>query len=157
MPPRILSLFSTALVLVLLALYAGLAGAMIFEIHTVCSAGPAANCANITGFSEGYKIVLTTVAGLVSALVVAKLSVSSPDDPQELSIVQFKSKTSRTANIVIVIGYLTVWAAVGFAALIYGVVLYDDAIQTVNDLGTTWFGVAVAAGYAYFNLKPKPS
>ncbi|MEO0621295.1 MAG: hypothetical protein AAFU49_09640 [Pseudomonadota bacterium] len=154
MPPRTISFFSAALVLVLLALYAGLAGGMILEIYQSCSKDPTGSREEIGGFSEGYKIVLTTVAGLVSALVVAKLSVSTTNDPQELSVIQFKTRAARIMNNAIVVVYLAVWAVVGLAALIFGVVLYDRAIQTINDLGTTWLGVAVAAGYAYFNLKP---
>jgi len=42
----------------------------------------------------------------------------------------------------------------GFAALLVGVMLYPDSSATLSEIGTTWLGLAVASGYAYFGLNP---
>jgi hypothetical protein len=47
-----------------------------------------------------------------------------------------------------------VWVFNGLVALIIGVMLFPNANQTLSDAGTTWLGLAVAAGYAYFGIKP---
>jgi hypothetical protein len=39
--------------------------------------------------------------------------------------------------------------------LIVGLMMYPDASQTLANLGTTWLGIAVSAGYAYFGIKPQ--
>ena len=50
--------------------------------------------------------------------------------------------------------YILLWSFVGFVALIVGVMLKPNILQTVSDLGSVWLGIAVSAGYAYFGLKP---
>jgi hypothetical protein len=40
-------------------------------------------------------------------------------------------------------------------ALVVGMMLYPNVNQTLNDIGMTWLGLAVASGYAYFNIKPE--
>lgn len=49
---------------------------------------------------------------------------------------------------------------VGFGDCIFvripdGGLMYPDASKTLANLGTTWLGIAVAAGYAYFGIKPQ--
>jgi hypothetical protein len=39
--------------------------------------------------------------------------------------------------------------------LIVGLMTYPDASQTLAILGTTWLGIAVAAGFAHLGIKPQ--
>jgi hypothetical protein len=108
--------------------------------------------------SPGYVYVLTTVAGLVSALVIAQLSVTRPGTPPTIAGLSPESRLGViTLNLVVAI-YLLVWMVTGLSALIVGVMLYPVAANgTISDLGTTWLGLAVSAAYAYFGISPGTS
>jgi hypothetical protein len=41
---------------------------------------------------------------------------------------------------------------VGALALAVGVMVFPEVNDTLSNIGTTWLGLAVAAGYAYFGL-----
>jgi hypothetical protein len=64
-------------------------------------------------------------------------------------------QTTTTTTIAIL--YLLGWMSTGLAALVLGVMLYPKASQTLNDIGTTWLGLAVSAAYAYFGISPGTS
>ena len=51
--------------------------------------------------------------------------------------------------------YLVVWLVVGVVAVVVGVIVFPKVNQTLYDLGMTWVGLAVAAVYAYFGIKPR--
>ena len=53
------------------------------------------------------------------------------------------------------IAYLVIWLVTGLLALVIGGMLYPEVNQSLNDLGTTWLGLAVASAYAYFGIKPE--
>ncbi|MCB1539781.1 MAG: hypothetical protein KDJ16_15645 [Hyphomicrobiales bacterium] len=104
--------------------------------------------------SAGYTYVLTTVGGLVSALVIAQLSVTRPGEAPAIGGFEPATTVGVYATNTVVAIYLFVWIGTGLAALITGVMLYPDASKTISDLGTTWLGLAVSAAYAYFGIKP---
>jgi hypothetical protein len=54
----------------------------------------------------------------------------------------------------ILLVYLGIWLLTGLAAFIVGVLFYPSVNENLSDLGTTWLRLAVAAGYAYFAIKP---
>jgi hypothetical protein len=113
----------------------------------------ATKTSNIT---EGMVFVVTTVGGLVSALVVSQLAVTQPGEnpTAKLLSADASQRAKSIANVVSII-YLAVWGITGLAALIIGVMLYPNANTTLRDAGTTWLGLAVAAGYAYFGIQPR--
>jgi hypothetical protein len=45
-----------------------------------------------------------------------------------------------------------VWVALGVSAYVVGAMWYPDALKPLTDLGQSWLGLAVAAGYAYFGI-----
>lgn len=146
-------IFGSVLAVILLLLYAVSAWAMIYALWAAC---PGEGCGEPLGekFSEGFRFVLTTVGGLVSALVISRLSITTPGSaPGFRALGDMSHQLRLILNWVSAI-YLLVWASTGFAALVVGVMLYPGVIQTVSDLGTIWLGLAVAAGYAYFGLTP---
>jgi len=145
--------FGGVLAVVLLGIYAAAAGAMIYAIVTACSMAEPCT-ADLSGrFQQGYVYVLTTVGGLVSALVVAQLSVTQPGEMPNVAGFRPISRGGRWVGGMVVIVYLVVWALVGLSSLIVGVMLYPGVISTVSDIGTVWLGLAVSAGYAYFGIE----
>jgi len=145
------AVFGSVLAVALLLLYAISAWAMILTMMSAC---PGAECNSdlADNYGEGFRYVLTTVGGLVSALVIARLSISAPGKMPSFQALENVSQRVKTASNTVAALYLLVWAATGLAALVVGVMLYPEIIPTVSDLGTVWLGLAVAAGYAYFGL-----
>jgi hypothetical protein len=141
--------FGAILALVLLALFAWSTLSWIIQIV-------AANGAAVAK-GTGYVYVLTTVAGLVSALVIAQLSVTKPGTAPGLGGLTPESTIGVYVTNTIVAIYLIVWIVTGLSALIVGVMLYPENNRTISDLGTTWLGLAVSAAYAYFGISPAGS
>lgn len=107
------------------------------------------------GFSEGTTFVVTTIGGLVSALVVSKLAITKPgDNPAIVRVTEAGGEMWARVSTTLVLIYLIAWVITGAAALVFGVMLYSGANETLSDIGTTWLGLAVAAGYVYFGLDP---
>lgn len=103
---------------------------------------------------EGLMYVVTTVGGLVSALVIAVLSVSRPGGVPELAGFSSTKKALQRLTNGVVSLYLILWLVAGMSALLYGVMWYPGVLPTLSDIGTTWLGLAVSATYAYFGLNP---
>jgi hypothetical protein len=134
---------------ILLSLYSGIAVYIIFRVFE-CSNDP--SCEKIE-LHSGMNYILTTVGGLVSALVVSRMSVTQPgSDPAVFR--NFGPEQPHFVNI-IVWSYLLIWTFTGLASLVTGVIIFPDICKTLSDFGTTWLGLAVAAGYAYFNIDPR--
>ena len=100
--------------------------------------------------------MVTMVGGMVSALVVAVLGATDPGgSPSRLVLSRDASERSGKIANAIVILYLITWGVTGLAALYVGLMKYPGLSNTLADIGTTWLGIAVAAGYAYFGIKPQ--
>ena len=84
-PPTFPSVFGGALALVLLLLYAMTVVGMIIAVLEVGTAGK-------VEFTGGVTLVVTTIGGLVSALVIAKLAATNPGETPSMAI------TLRGAN-----------------------------------------------------------
>lgn len=145
---RNLSLFGSALALILLVLYTAIIGYMLKRV-LVDSGGEA-----IT-FEDGLIYIVTTVGGLISALVIGKLAVSDPTEApviMRMNAAGQPEKDKLSTNLAY--AYLMTWVMVGFSCLVIGVVLYPDVNRTVSDIGTTWFGLAIASSYAFLGIQP---
>ncbi len=104
--------------------------------------------------NDGIIFVHTTVGGLISALVIAELAITKPGDtPGSRVLDEYTSETFKTNVGRITAVYLIVWLILGLSALIVGVMLYPDVSDTLSDTGTTWLGLAIAAGYSYFGIR----
>jgi hypothetical protein len=133
----------------LLILYSGIATYIIIKV-VECSNQPP--CCRVE-LHAGLIYVLTTVGGLVSALVVSRMTITTPgSDPAVFR--HFGEEQPLIVNF-IVWCYLIIWTFTGLATLVVGVLIFPDICKTLSDFGTTWLGLAVAAGYAYFNIDPK--
>ena len=103
---------------------------------------------------EGMVYVVTTIGGLISALVVARLTITPPkENVGEYKNTRMPSKLRKIAKFLTFL-YLAIWMFTGLAALVYGVMLYPDINNTLRDIGTSWFGLAVTSVYTYFGLEP---
>lgn len=139
--------FGAILAFVLLALYCSSALHLVYLVYLV---GPDGTVTK----EDGYIYVLTTVGGLVSALVIAQLSVTKPGSAPTIGGAKPESTVGIYATNTVVAIYLLAWIFTGLAALVVGVMLCPKVNKTISDLGTTWLGLAVSAAYAYFGIQP---
>ena len=106
-------------------------------------------------FPEGIVYVVTTVGGLVSALVIARLAVTKPgENPAVVQALDTSTDHAKRLSAFLVAAYLLVWLVTGLSALVIGVMIYPGSYSTLGEIGSTWLGLAIASGYAYFGLKP---
>ncbi|MFY9290264.1 MAG: hypothetical protein WAP03_06170 [Methylorubrum rhodinum] len=154
MSPSFGVFFGGLIAVVLLILFASTTGYMVVMVVGQCAA--IGNCPPASpDFGKGLIYVVTTVGGLVSALVIAQLSVIQPGAQARLgNFLPTSTAGIYTTNTVVAL-YLLVWIATGLSALVVGVMFYPDRSSTLSDIGTTWLGLAVSAAYAYFGIKPE--
>ena len=139
-----LSILGTIIAIILLGLYLFSLGSMIYDILT----------GGGTKFSDGQIFILNSVWGLISALVIAQLGITRKDEnPVNKFLVGMKIENNRYL-VFLTWTYLIVWLTAGVSCLLLGVWFFPDSNETIKDMGTTWFGLAVMAGYAYFGLEP---
>lgn len=106
--------------------------------------------------NDGELLALTTIGGLVSALVIAELAVTKPGERPTVHMfgppeTRFDDVLMKTAPWVSGL-YMLVWTALGVAAFVIGVMQHPGKVQSLTDLGQAWLGLAVSAAYAYFGL-----
>jgi len=142
-------IFGGIIAYMLLLIYGGIAVYIIQQV-IYCSNDP--SCTNVE-LHDGLIYVLTTVGGLVSALVVSKMAITAPgSDP---SVFRYFEEDQPPVINFIVWCYLVIWTIIGLASLITGVLIFPGICKTLSAFGTTWLGLAVAAGYSYFNIDPR--
>ncbi|WP_029077494.1 hypothetical protein [Bradyrhizobium sp. th.b2] len=143
--------FGGFIAIILLLLFSATTFYIVFYVIKACWA-VGTSCAVKPEFGDGLIYVVTTVGGLVSAFVIAKLSVTEPGKVPTVGVGDTEATTAATS---VAIAYLLGWMATGLAALVIGVMAYPKSLQTLSDIGTTWLGLAVSAAYAYFGITPK--
>lgn len=144
-------IFGGLIAYLLLILYAG---TVAFIIRGVVDCAGDSGCTT-KDFNDGVIHVVTIIGGLVSALVISKLSITTPgENPTLIASLDTAQGQNKLASM-LVLGYLAVWLFTGLSALLVGVMFYPDINETLSNIGTTWLGLAVAAGYAYFGLDPR--
>ena len=155
--------FGGVLAYILLLLYAGSVfyltdkvyaeGLRLEQLPKPDPAAPAAAAPKVPT-PAGLAFVITTVGGLVSALVIAKLTQTKAGETPRLILSKNAGGGAKAFSAFLVVVYLLVWLAAGLTALIVGLLRFPDLNSTLADIGTGWLGLAVVAGYAYFGLKP---
>lgn len=131
---------------VLLTLYVYLAWMAISVVG--CATPPDCHAS----FTKPMAGALALIGGLVSALVIAELAITKPGEaPLSRAVSSSTSPTESTIVKVATFAYLGVWTLVGLAAFVTGL-NYPDELQSLTDLGQSWLGLAVAAGYSYFGI-----
>lgn len=142
--------FSALVTIVLLAIYVYLVWYGISVVQCV----PTAACDEMV-FNDRMASSLALIGGLVSALVIAELAVTKPGEAPAARLVAPDMHQKGKGLMKIVSGlYLLVWLATGLSAFIFGYLMAEpETLPPLSDLGQTWLGVAVGAGYAYFGVK----
>jgi hypothetical protein len=108
-------------------------------------------------FTDGFAATMTTVGGLVSALVIAELAVTKPGEaPVARALAPTDGQPAGVTAMRVLTGvtsvYLLVWVVIGLAAYVVGAMMYPGKLQHLTDLGQAWLGLAVASAYAYFGI-----
>jgi hypothetical protein len=144
--------FGALIAVILLGLYVY---SVIYAIVVVnCVATPGCTTRTTADVTDGMVTALTLIGGLVSALVIAELAITKPGEaPVARVLDQNSSATTGKALKAVTLAYLLVWIAAGLAAFIVGYMQHPKVLQPLTDLGQSWLGLAVAAGYAYFGLR----
>jgi hypothetical protein len=146
--------FGGVISLILLALYVYSVWLAILVVNCVSGSGCTAH--PLTHFTDGMVQALTLIGGLVSALVIAELALTVPGEaPMARALDSSASSTKQTTLKVVTGLYLFVWLCAGLAAYFVGQMQHPKVLQPLTDLGQSWLGLAVAAGYAYFGIRPR--
>lgn len=114
-----------------------------------------------------FPYIYQTVLGLISAVVIAELTITPPNAgdlaaPQTFgallaggatSLSTSSSQTQDQLKVVTRI-YLATWFIIGAATFVIGALLYFSAGSLLSDTGLNWFGLMIGAGYAFFGIQP---
>jgi len=143
--------FGGLIAVILLGLYAY---AVLFAISVVdCVSTTGCSALTAASFTGGFASTMTTVGGLVSALVIAELAITKPGEAPVARALAASASAKTTNALKVVTGvYLLTWVALGLSAYVVGVMWHPDVLKPLTDLGQAWLGLAVAAGYAYFGI-----
>lgn len=147
-------IFSAFISIVLLAIYAYLiwTGIQIAQ----CIGDTACTTHSTADFNDRMASSLALIAGLVSALVIAELSVTQPGEVPGARLINANLPAlGKTISKYVTGAYLVVWLCCGLSAFVYGYLMAEPGtLPALADLGQSWLGIAVGAGYAYFGIKP---
>ncbi|MGH8191551.1 MAG: hypothetical protein ACREP2_08910 [Rhodanobacteraceae bacterium] len=144
--------FGGAIAVVLLGLW-------VYLIVTGCQTVACANAVDctahpLTGFNDAMGQALALIGGLVSALVIAELAVTrSGETPAAHVLAANPTPRAKLALKVISGIYVLAWLVAGLAALLVGM-WHPHTLQALTSVGQAWLGLAVAAAYSYFGLRP---
>jgi hypothetical protein len=154
MNPR--QIFGGLLSVILLLLFVFLLWRAVGVTQAVIACGPDATCAALARaqFSVSMETGLNTIGGLIAAIVVTELAITTPNDVPAARIFAppgappasgLAAKAASTA-------YLAVWVSTGLGAYVWSALLHPDALKSLTDYGNAWFGLAIASGYSYFGI-----
>ena len=132
--------FLAVIVILLLALYGVVLGDVICDLLSLPGD-------EYKPPSDQAIAITTMIGGLVSAVVVAKLASTDPGKFPSLS----GTEDVNTFEKIVVGLYLFFWIIIGGLCLWIGTFV-NDTEPLINDTGTTWLGIAVAAAYSYFGI-----
>lgn len=132
-----------------------LIGIYVYLIWIAVSVVTTQNAAVSAAFNEQMASALSLIGGLVSALVIAELAITKPGEmPLQRAYSEMDKRTKRNFIRIVTVGYIIIWIITGLTAFLVSL-RKPDILPPLTDLGQTWLGLAVAAGYAYFGITPK--
>jgi len=142
------SAFGAIIVVLLLVLYVLLVRSAISLLD--CTPQPAC----LAQFTDSMALALSSISGLVSAVVIAELALTVPGNPPFRRLLPDRAgRTALTVLRILTVLYLGTWLAVGIWVLV-ATWQRAEMVPSLTALGRSWLGLAVAAGYAYFGIKP---
>jgi hypothetical protein len=143
--------FSGLIALVILGIYVYFFGFAYLIVDCASEAG--CTTRSPEDFNDLMANGLATIGGLISALIVAQLAVTKPGKFPTILISNSSGILRRILQIVTGL-YILVWVIAGIAAYIKSV-HYPKVLPPFTDIGQSWFGLAVAAAYAYLRIEPE--
>ncbi|MEM7582228.1 MAG: hypothetical protein AAF560_02520 [Acidobacteriota bacterium] len=131
-------------------IYQGLAVAKCVAAPDTCTSLKASD------FTETMGQSLAIIAGLVSALVIAELSVTKKGQAPAARVLDpdLAEKNKRPMELITGL-YLLVWLFAGFSAFLFGYLQLPASSlpPAIAELGKGWLGIAVGAAYAFFGIE----
>lgn len=111
----------------------------------------------VADFNDVMSQALSVIGGLVSAFIIAELAVTkSGDAPASRALAANASPRAKSILKWVSGLYILVWLVSGAYAFLIGIE-HPTALPVLTNVGQSWFGLAVAAAYAYFGLAPSQS
>ena len=149
-----MGIFSGLIAVILLGIYINLIWVASRVLH--CATHIGCNQYPASLFNDPMTYAMSTIGGLVSAFVISVLAVSNPGAAPAVRLLG-PSPSPTAAGIAKWVGnaFLLIWLGAGFWAFMIST-YHPKLVPALDDLGHTWLGIAVAAAYSYFGLKPKP-
>jgi hypothetical protein len=145
------AMFGGLIAVILLGIYVRLIAVASQIVH--CVDHPGCTAYSAASFNDQMSFALSTIGGLVSALVIAQLAVTTPGTPPGASFLGPQPTPRAAAAVpIITIAYVLVWLAAGFWTFMI-TMYHPAALPPLTDLAHAWLGLAVAAGYSYFGLR----
>lgn len=149
-------LFGGAVAIILLFLYA-------YALWYAIGAAECLSAPDCEGYSKnlnvGYRTILEIVGGLVAAIVLTELAVTTPGQTPGGRLVgtaDAPGLASTVAGILTSI-YFLVWLVFGLWSLFVGFLQHPGVVPVLTSSAKAWLGLAVAAGYSYFGIAPPSS
>ena len=150
MSPRVF--VGSIIVGLLLLLYVA---SVIFAINIARCVAHTCGTLSIKDFHEGWSTAFTTVGGLVSALVISELALTKRKTMPSMQIAGAVAAIDPGKLVKLLsVAYVGVWLVAGLSAFIAGNLAYYNVFPLLTDMGKSWFGLAIAAAYAYFAIEP---
>ena len=141
-----------AIAVVLLGIYAYLIfiGCAIVD----CANTPGCTTYPTASFNDVMAQAMSVIGGLVSALVIAELAITKAGETPVARALSADSSPKSKNILRWVTGiYILAWLLAGLAAFMVGM-NHPNTLPPLTSVGQSWFGLAVAAAYAYFGLNP---
>lgn len=145
--------FSVAVVFILLFIYVYLVY-LGLEVGYCLAEEPACKDYKVTDFNDKMAWALAMIGGLISALVVAELAVTKPNEPPAARLLasDMVAKAKRPMQIITGL-YLLIWLVAGCSAFAgYLRIESTHLPPAIAELGKAWLGIAVGAAYAFFGI-----
>ena len=147
------AIFGGVIAAVLLGIYVHLIRVAYLIVD--CASQPGCTSKTPGDFNDVMAQTLTVIGGLVSALVIAELAVTKPGEaPVSRVLAANATPMSKSVLKAVTILYVLVWLIAGLVAFMKGM-YHPKVLPPLTSVGQSWLGLAVAAAYAYFGIKPK--
>lgn len=149
--------FGGLVAIILLGLYVYSVLSAVSSVGECAALGAACTIVPAASFTEGMALAMSSIGGIVSALVIAELAITQPGGlPGGTTLTSVALTYPQIFAKTITAIYLLVWLAIGVLAFVVGVMQYPKVLEALTNLGYSWLGLAVSAVYAYLGIRPKP-
>jgi len=148
-------LFGGAVAVILLGVHVRLVRLALSIV--ACVSNPECTVYKAADFNGAMAQALSAIGGLIGALVIAELAVTKPGEGLAARRVS-PGRSSLAGKVVnyVAFFYVLIWLGTGLWAFLV-TLHHPEALPALTNFGQAWFGLAVAAAYSYFGLKPPSS